>query len=387
MWNHLQGLPIQKQKRVLLGILIPLVSVLICAYLCCMWSIGGARVLFIRLAQPWEPWPIEKTAEWQTDFDDVIVSAPFATDGQVYVETLNELVSLDASTGIPKWKRFFDFSNAQANIAVGDEFLAVGTETNALALRKDTGEMIWQYASLNGVNALLIDQNILFVSNYSEILAVSLPDGKELWHSTEPGGEHNPPLMILSEQHLLVIQAAGRVYSLNAQNGQTEWKRDFDDTVYDHRLANKDEMLVSGRKSIYKINVTNGEVLWQTPLPKTTSMADMAITDTLMFWDTFYGSISAASQQDGKLLWTVDTGAESICPPLAVYGENLWVRVDSLFSTLVEYQAETGEIVAKHPFKTPAYQIVAPCIGPVIKDDNLFLVSGNRIAMYSLVKP
>jgi outer membrane protein assembly factor BamB len=351
--------------------------------LCSTSVIGWLCRIAISSVRPREPWPLAGNPVWKADLDDVIALAPVVVDGQAYVETHSGLVILDAQTGIAEWEGRLDLRNPNPSLAAGSGFVAVGSPHGVLVLQSDTGEKVWHYDSLIGFPvSLIIDQDRLYASfAFEEVRAFALSSGELVWRSTEPGRQHYAPYLVLAGTHLIVVQAAGRVYALDTQSGQTEWESHLNDVLHRSALVDTEQVVVNGDRAIYSIRVTDGRVQWETPSEGQSVGSPLVVNDQV-FWVTRNGEVQSASVRDGDSMWTASTGAEIVCSLLASDGQTLWVRVSYPKSALLVYDIETGQELAEYSVDTPLYQYFQEGIGPVMNNGRLYLASGARIAVY-----
>jgi outer membrane protein assembly factor BamB len=339
----------------------------------------------ITVTQPREPWPLVEKPLWKVDLDNIIMAAPVIADDQVYIETLDSLVVLDGQTGARKWKSHVDLSNTNANMAVGDGFVAIGSQSQVIVLRTDTGRAVWQYSpAFQFPITLIIDKNRLYVSfAFDEIRSFDLSSGRLLWKSFEPSKQHRQPFMTLSGQRLIVVQAESRIYALDSQSGATVWENYLNDGLYDPVAVNTEQVVVTGGKKVYGVEVKDGLVRWETPSGGQGATAPL-VADSRVFWTTHDGQLRSANVQDGNTEWMVNTNAELICPPLASDGRTVWVRTSYPLSALISYDAETGRKLTEQRFNIPIYQFFQQGIGSTAASGRLYLVSGNRVAAYAV---
>lgn len=374
----------QKRTRTILAVALA-ASACLGAVLCCTYATERLRQAAITFTQPREPWPLVGKPLWEADLDNIIIAAPVIADEQVYVETLDSLVALDRQTGVQKWKSHVDLSNTSANMVVGDGFVAIGSHSQIIVLRADTGGTVWQYSpAFQFPMTLIIDKNRLHVSfAFDEIRSFDLSGGRLLWTSSEPSKQHGRPFMTLSGQRLIVVQAEDRIYALDSQSGATVWESHLNDPLYHPLPVNAEQVLVNGGKNIYSIGIEDGQVQWETPSGGQGTTAPL-VADSRVFWITHDGQLRAANVQDGHTVWMRDTNAELVCPPMTSDGRTIWVRTSYPSSALIAYDAKTGQKLTEQEFRIPIYQFYQQGIGSTAASGRLYLVSGNRVAAYAI---
>jgi outer membrane protein assembly factor BamB len=377
----------QQSKIFLVGVILLLLPCCVGIYFCGATAERWLPRIAVSLIHPKEPWPLADRYVWKNDLDHAIAAAPVVADGQVYVKTNNGLAAINLQTGVSKWERFFDI-NHSSNLAAGGGFVAVGSPNGVLVLRGDTGEEVWHYESPFAFPvSLIIAQDRLYATfAFEEVCAFDLPGGELLWRSREPNKQHRLPHLVLAGSHLIVSQSGGRVYALDIQSGQTEWESHLDDVLFEPALVDTNHFVINGNKAIYSISTTDGQVQWQTPSKGKATGAPLVV-GTQVFWasriEAQSTSLQSADVQSGKPIWTVNTGAEIISHPLASDGHTLWVRVSYPRPLLLLYDVVTGQQLARKSFSAPIYQPFEG-IGPVVDNGKLYLISGNRIAVYGI---
>lgn len=378
----------QRSRVLLAGGFILLILLICCGGIFfCRATAGRLPWAVVSIIHPDEPWPLPYEYVWKNDLDDVIAVAPVIADGRVYVGTNGGLAAVSVQTGDLKWKQKFDLNNS-SNIAAGNGFVAAGSPNGILVLRNDTGEEVWRYTSSFAFPvSLIIAQDKLYVSfAFEEVCSLDLASGELLWCSREPNKIHRLPYMALAASRLIVVQSEGRVYALDTQSGRTEWETHLDDVLFEPALVDAERVVVNGNKAVYSISTTDGQVQWQTSSGGRIANGSPLVVGDQVFWSTREAQTTKVGSADvwsGEPIWMVNTGAEMMSNPLASDGHTLWVRVSYPWSSLLSYDVVTGEQLDEKSFDVPLYQLFEG-IGPVVDDGKLYLVSGNRIAVYDI---
>lgn len=345
---------------------------------CCRTSAVRLRPTVLAIVQPGEPWPLDRDPVWHADLDNVIVAVPVVTEDRVYVATLGGLVSLDRTTGEPVWESHFDNTGTSANTAAGGGFVATGSPSALIVLDSATGEVVWDYHRMF-LTTIIIDEDRLYAGfDFSEVCAFDLSTGDLLWQSREPGRAHYVTRLALSGNHLIVLQSGWRIYALDTDSGQIEWDRPFEEGLREDASV-FGEHVIGVASVAYSIRASDGQLEWEVPSPGRMLQTGVTVSDGRVFWATD-STLWAVDAEDGRAVWSVDTGAEIICSPLASDGQTLWVRISYPYSALLAYDARSGQMLAEERFRAPFYEFGG--IGPVVSDGELYLVSGNRVVMY-----
>ena len=244
--------------------------------------------------------------------------------------------------------------------------------------------MVWQQDRLFEVPvSAVIKDNVLYTSwAFESVVAYDLSSGTVLWRSTEPHLSHTEPYLALSGDHVVVAQGAGRIYSLAADSGQTEWDRHIADTVGRAAAAPGGLVVVNGDRHVYALRSADGTPVWQadsfgqetgTPL----------VVDGRVYWSTAKGTVISANLQDGAVVWTSGTETEAVCPPIAVDSGSVWIRALHPGDHLVRYDKLTGAEMSRQPMRGPLFErLLWARIGPVVDSGMIYLVSGNRLSAF-----
>jgi outer membrane protein assembly factor BamB len=138
-----------------------------------------------------------------------------------------EMVCLDSSTGVEKWRKDYakDFGStrpewgfSESPLVDGDKVLITpgGTKGSVVALKKDTGELVWRSQEFTDVPhySSLIVAEIGGVRQYIQLTAASVAgiaatDGKVLWRAPRKGSTAVIPTPIYSDGYVYVTSGYG----------------------------------------------------------------------------------------------------------------------------------------------------------------------------------
>ncbi len=147
-----------------------------------------------------------------------------------------KIIAFELATGNIKWKWEGDGPSYSSPILVtidGKKQIIVQTDKNLMALTISDGKVQWQIPTLpvqrfyNSATPIEDGQTIIYTGQGKGTRAVKIQkqdDGyttNELWNNADLGTSFNTP--VLKEGSLYGLTAAGKLFCINAQNGQTAW--------------------------------------------------------------------------------------------------------------------------------------------------------------------
>jgi outer membrane protein assembly factor BamB len=179
---------------------------------------------------------------WQRQLSSVMLGHPVRLEDDMLVQTGDNSIYRISAKGEKLWS----FSSAQAGLSMhispsplvaGDVFYAVMSNGDAVALRSDSGDLLWRRQLLLDNDAVVLSElkapladpilvgNVLLVSFYQgDLIALSAIDGQQLWQRNF--SLKSTPLEY--QGRLFVATADHAVLELDPANGTTLWKRDLD---------------------------------------------------------------------------------------------------------------------------------------------------------------
>ena len=147
-----------------------------------------------------------------------------------------KIIAFDLPTGNIKWKWEGDgpsYSSPILMILDGKKQVVVQTDKNLMALTVLDGKVQWQIPTLpekrfyNSASPIADGQMLIYTGQGTGIRAVKVQkqdDGyttSELWHNPDLNPSYNTP--VLKEGSIYGLTQAGKLFCINAQNGQTAW--------------------------------------------------------------------------------------------------------------------------------------------------------------------
>jgi outer membrane protein assembly factor BamB len=217
-------------------------------------------------------------------------STPIVDDSTLYVlGSDGDLVSLDAQTGKPKWKKNLrtDFGGKPGEWAyaesplIDDDMLVCtpgGSQATIVALNKNNGEVIWQSAIPGGEDAAYssaVISNAAGVKQYVQFLGKGLvgldaKTGKLLWRydRTAKGSPANIPTPLVFDDY--VYSASGRggggLVEIKPENGGLGVEELYFDSSLPKAIGGTvrvGDYIYGASDALMCIELLSGEVKWK----------------------------------------------------------------------------------------------------------------------------
>jgi len=147
-----------------------------------------------------------------------------------------KIIAFDLTTGNIKWKWDGDgpsYSSPVLMTVDGKKQLVVQTDKNILAIAFSDGKLLWQIPTPNerrfysSATPVVDGQTVIYTGQGTGTRAVRIQKQgngfatSELWINTELGTAFNTP--VLKDGFLYGQTGQGKLYCMNAENGQTTW--------------------------------------------------------------------------------------------------------------------------------------------------------------------
>ena len=138
-------------------------------------------------------------------------------DGRVFVGLGTQLLALDAQTGVELWRTEIGTSPVVPAGATAD--LVFGKSVQTLtAYDPQDGTPLWNYTTLNFISLPAISENHLFtiirLGHASQLIALSLHTGEEVWHSDPMDLARSAP--IIASGKVYVRSESGSIVALSS---------------------------------------------------------------------------------------------------------------------------------------------------------------------------
>ena len=321
---------------------------------------------------------------WQYDAssDDTQAQSQFALVGSTMYVAMNALLAI-ATTGKLLWRQ--PLPDAASALLVNDATIYIATQDNHIfALSAHDGSLLWQQSVQAGgfapINQLVLASPFLLVSEGSQVIALSVSNGKQQWTNADLGpGEIIRKLC--PDGGNVVVQADTSIEALRVSDGKQLWKQDIEisamNLLQGTLYAVFQPTNLSDPAGICALRVEDGTRLWQvlTPvgadgsgsvtssgiywentvtftawnldgrrrwqLPMINQIATVITQAGQVFAATNQGEIVSINDQSGELQWHTDIAADQ----LQVQGQYLWAtQSQDKFGALVGLDTKSGQV-------------------------------------------
>jgi outer membrane protein assembly factor BamB len=324
---------------------------------------------------------------WQYDAfsDDTQAQSQFALVGSTMYVAMNALLAIATTTGKLLWRQ--PLSDAASALLVNDATIYVATQDHHIfALSAHDGSLLWQQSVQTGgfapINQLALASSLLLVSEGSQVIALSLSNGKQQWANADLGPGEIIRKLWPNSGNVVVVQADASIEALRVSDGKQLWKQDVEiramnilqGTLY--AVFQPISASLSDPTGICALRVEDGTRLWQVltlvgadgsgsitsngiywenantftawsldgrqrwQLPMINQITTMTTQAGQVFAATDQGEIVRIDDQNGKLQWHTDIAADQ----LRIQGQYLWATQNQdKFGTLVGLDTKSGQ--------------------------------------------
>jgi len=221
------------------------------------------------------------TILWKHELSSSVLGHPKVIDGDILVQTADNNLYRFSSSGEKKWS----YSGGAEGLTVhagsspavfGANIFAVFTNGDVVALRGESGDLLWRqqlYLSNNAVAfneirapiaAPAIAGEVLIVSFFQgDIFAMSSRDGQQLW--SRPISLKGKPLA--AGTRLYTADSMGNVYAMDVDSGQTIWKQKVSGAELVGPVAWKGGLVVAGSDGRIVALDLQGKVISELTVP------------------------------------------------------------------------------------------------------------------------
>ncbi|MDQ6960473.1 MAG: PQQ-binding-like beta-propeller repeat protein [Mariprofundaceae bacterium] len=174
---------------------------------------------------------------WRQRLSSVMLGHPVKAGNDFMVQTADNRIYRFSSKGEKRWSFAgqpggLTLNTGAAPRVFGDVVYAIFTNGDVVALRADSGDLIWRRQLLLDTSAVTLSEmkvpvtdpvlagDVLIVSFYQgNLIALSVTDGRQLWQR-QLSLKSTP---IVQDGRLLAATSHGAMVSLDVSNGETLW--------------------------------------------------------------------------------------------------------------------------------------------------------------------
>jgi outer membrane protein assembly factor BamB len=304
------------------------------------------------------------SAQWMMPlgFDPIVRSwnpaqraAPVVLNNRVFVGTrLGEVWALSADSGRALWRLPVE-SPIEADLATDGRTLYAGSVTGTLyALDPADGRVQWRYWAAQEIMSapVVYDDLLIFTTANNQVVAVRKDDGAWVWQYARG---NDPSISVRGAAGVTVHEDAaytgfsdGSVVKLAATDGRMIWQQR---QVGETRIHDVDATPVVADGLVYAVvfgsrllalDADDGSVRWSVPVA---GHGMPALRDGTLYLGTLGGSVRAFDAETGRAGWSTQIGRGTLSTP--VYHRGVLYVTDSQ-SGITALRAETGEILARN---------------------------------------
>ena len=289
---------------------------------------------------------------WSQDLGPPTRSAPLVVDGALYVGGHFKIMALDAATGTELWSVAAPGPVDHALTVASNGLVYAGlTNHKMLALRRETGETLWEFkAHLPIAASALVHNGIAYITSAGNIIyALDAQTGEQLWKHKIRGNVKTTPA--LRDGRLYIADDAGSLYFIDSDRGRRRFRYITAGSASGPPVA-ADGLVyfpsggslyaidagVKGMPGLYWIKRTWFQLwIWQIPFvppppaqrgerwrfapeERTTQgiIASPAVADGVYYLGDGDGLFYAHDAQTGAELWRFAAGAGIVSSPIAL---------------------------------------------------------------------
>lgn len=330
--------------------------------------------------------PIEPiTPAWKTDVDGIYtMPGPVLSDGTVYVGSGEQAYAAAAQTGEPRWtvalgafSHYFSPSVTADGVLFGAQSNIKGGELGTLTSFATDGEERWTKELAITTSPKEIDGTVYVGTSPSDgavVRSLSDADGSDGWtQSLDATRVRGSPALadgVVYAAATDVGEEAGVVTALGADDGVELWTREFDSRMQAAPAVRDGTLYAQANDGrVFALDAENGDTQW------TTRLGDNAATSPALAADHLVGMVEnqlvGVDVSTGEIAWRTDIGY-TLINGVSVAGGRAYVGG----SRLTAVDAQSGEIAWDQPvpgtgggFGAPVVLGNALFVGVCIKEE------------------
>jgi len=264
--------------------------------------------------------------KWSYKTDTSVSSSPFVSEDRLYIGNDNGWIyCLNATTGTHIWDSWIGGNIfACPTVAYGRVYvggLTSGGE-NFYCLNATTGEWLWQIGLFTYIgiysSAAVLDNRVYVATAEGSVYCLNTTTGDEIWsYAANIGGASSPAI---ADGRLYI--GGDRVYCLNATNGVLIWNNTETMGCYDSSPAIAYGKIYIGSLidyNVYCLNATTGEHIWNYGTGYQISSSP-AVADGKVYVGSYDNKFYCLNATTGECIWSYTTGFWIISSPAITYG-------------------------------------------------------------------
>jgi outer membrane protein assembly factor BamB len=259
--------------------------------------------------------------------DGEIVAAPVIENGRVFaMDAESKITALDAGTGKELWtfdpkprgSKATTFGGGLA--ALGDQLFVTTGYAEVLALRAQTGKVIWRRQVPSPVHSppTVADGRVYVVTIENELHVLSTTDGHLLWTHNglpEPAGLLGGASPAVEGEIAVVAYSSGEIFALSVENGRALWNDSLASAqsldaltaladirgrpIIDHGMV----IAVSHSGRMVAIDLRSGDRVWEQDIGGSYSPW---VAGEFIYVLTNDNALVCLTRREGRIKWVLD---------------------------------------------------------------------------------
>jgi outer membrane protein assembly factor BamB len=247
---------------------------------------------------------------WRFNLGQRVTVAPLALDGRIYIadEAARIIALIDnGNEAVEDWRNSLPLPPVSSfNVHSDTLFIAVGRENDhqMLAVDRTNGNTLRSLATTgSGLRYPVVGDQLVYVAD-GQLIAWDVFGDERVWTRGDINNIPAPPVYartgISSVAELYVADVANRLYSLDANTGETNWSLNTGEPISGLAL-NASIVFASGNGYVRAVSRVSGEELWRAAVAGQV-LAGPLVDNELVLVTTAGGNVQFLNASTGNVL-------------------------------------------------------------------------------------
>jgi len=277
-------------------------------------------------------WRIEPYSGFSTNFTSVL------EDNTLYVEEYNQdkTIAISLETKEISWQSFFEGSH----LVLGDQAYVTNSFSapDLVSLDKLSGNYNWGFnldpnntsaAAVISSQPVLFENNLYFGDNIGRIYSVNANSGEKNWSKDLGLFQESYGAPIIHNNHLL-IPVENKIYAINPTTSVSEWIYSCNLSyygnyahinsapfVYENKLIACAE--INGNSRIFSIDADNGNLVWEKDFDETIKSSPIVFENSV-FIGSWNNKLYEIDMDNGNIIKEFTVNNKISNPPVIIIG-------------------------------------------------------------------
>jgi eukaryotic-like serine/threonine-protein kinase len=275
---------------------------------------------------------------WRFDTGGELYSSPAISGDMLVIGSKSGfLYGLNAITGDQVWSRDLGQYIVRSTPAIQENVVYINNGYQTLALSLDDGSTLWTVdVSFTGnTSPTIANRTVYIASQNGAILALDARTGDEAWQLNLEGLIFGSPTV--ADGRLFVATDRGKVFALNDESGLVAWRYQANGGVFAPVISDEGVVyFTTNAGATYAITADDGVELWKYDAG---GASGGSVTRDKIIVGSDNGGVSAINRETGAILWLSPTGGQIAVGPTIV-GKLVVVASGQ---TLYGFDIDTGD--------------------------------------------